>query len=389
MANQVASVAREQKEDDGDNTIRRRIIRARRPPTVNNNISVRPASNVDDLATRLSEVQVGEGEGDRDNTHKEAAAAAAAVDMKLCAACSQELPRNKYSKKQWQLKQQRRCKECIADNREVNLLEQPTYMPLSSSAESEVALCWADDKDLFKQPPPREECPICFLPPPLNNILLSYKSCCGKILCMGCVYHDNIEMDRHICPFCRTPPSASDLEYVERLKKRVDAADADAIFQLGSCYKLGMRGLPQDYGKANKFWLGAGELGHALAHNNLANAYENKEGVERDTKKAEYYYELAAMGGDVEARRNLGVKECNAGSMNRAMKHWMISAGAGDDESLNVIRECFLNGHATKDDFERALRAHKEATVRRRVIRETHMLHIVLRRKANRYTKIL
>ena len=39
----------------------------------------------------------------------------------------------------------------------------------------------------------------------------------------------------------------------------------------------------------------------------------------------------------------------------------MIAAGAGYDTSLKTIRECFMHGHATKDDFEKALRAHKEA----------------------------
>ena len=38
---------------------------------------------------------------------------------KLCSACKQDLPKEGYSKKQWQLKQnQRRCKDCIADNKE-------------------------------------------------------------------------------------------------------------------------------------------------------------------------------------------------------------------------------------------------------------------------------
>jgi hypothetical protein len=39
----------------------------------------------------------------------------------------------------------------------------------------------------------------------------------------------------------------------------------------------------------------------------------------------------------------------------------VIAAGAGYDNSLTAIRQCFLNGHATRDDFEKALRAHKEA----------------------------
>ena len=33
--------------------------------------------------------------------------------MKICAACCAELPRKCFSKKQWQLKKYRRCKECI------------------------------------------------------------------------------------------------------------------------------------------------------------------------------------------------------------------------------------------------------------------------------------
>ena len=39
-------------------------------------------------------------------------------------------------------------------------------------------------------------------------------------------------------------------------------------------------------------------------------------------------------------------------SLVRAMKHFMIAAAAGD----------FMKWVATKDDFEKALRAHKEAT---------------------------
>ena len=39
----------------------------------------------------------------------------------------------------------------------------------------------------------------------------------------------------------------------------------------------------------------------------------------------------------------------------------MIAAVAGNDDSLEKIRKCYLNGWATKADFEKALRAHKEA----------------------------
>jgi hypothetical protein len=39
---------------------------------------------------------------------------------KICRACSQNLPKEEFSKKQWQQKQQRRCTDCIEANREID-----------------------------------------------------------------------------------------------------------------------------------------------------------------------------------------------------------------------------------------------------------------------------
>ena len=115
-------------------------------------------------------------------------------NMKICAACSQSLPKEKFSKKQWQLKQsQRRCKDCIADNREVNLealndvQEAPidALPPLSSNVG--VGASPFSEEDLFKTPLPRDECPICMLPLPFEHSRVRYQSCCGKEICIGCV----------------------------------------------------------------------------------------------------------------------------------------------------------------------------------------------------------
>ena len=48
-------------------------------------------------------------------------------------------------------------------------------------------------------------------------------------------------------------------------------------------------------------------------------------------------------------------------NMDQAMKHFMIAACAGDDESLKEIQEGYMNGHVAKEDFAKALRAHKDA----------------------------
>jgi TPR repeat protein len=148
---------------------------------------------------------------------------------------------------------------------------------------------------------------------------------------------------------------------MERLKKRVGGGDVIAMRNLGYFYHRGEIGLPQDRVKAVELWLRAGELGCVTSYGAIADAYRNGEGVERDMEKAKHYYELGAKRGDVEARHNLGVNEGNAGNIDRAVKHFMISAIAGLDESLKEIQKCFMKGYATKNDFENALRSHKES----------------------------
>ena len=151
----------------------------------------------------------------------------------------------------------------------------------------------------------------------------------------------------------------SDEEYKERLQKRVEFDDAEAIFTLGNYYRRGDYGFPQDYDKAFELFVRAGDLGCNKAFNNVGSAYESGRGVDIDTKKATNYYKVAAMGGDVDARYNLGVGEENAGNMKRALKHYMIAAGDGDGNSLKEIQELYTNGHATKDDYATSLRAYQ------------------------------
>ena len=185
--------------------------------------------------------------------------------MKICSACRQELPKERFSKKQWQAKQQRRCKDCIVDHRKVNLDAAPNDAPLPDnrevklskappndvvslplpSSDGECASSWTDE-DLFKDPPPRDECPICFLPLPLNFGEHRYQACCGKVLCCGCIDAVEAEDEDITCPFCRTPEHTSDEELIERMKKRVGASDADAFLLLGKFYNRGDVGFPQD-----------------------------------------------------------------------------------------------------------------------------------------------
>jgi len=216
------------------------------------------------------------------------------------------------------------------------------------------------DQLLFKQPPRLEEdCPICFLRMPRIGFGQAYMACCGKTICRGCTHAVQIgEAGPPLCPFCRTPlPNREDV--VERYKKRVDINDPIAIGTLGGFYDRGLHGLPQNMAKALKLYHRAGELGHPLAYYNIGNAYRNGRGVDRSMTMAIHYTEVAAMCGVVDARRNLGVGEYRRGQLERAVKHYMIATEGGSKACLEGIKQLYAVGHATKDDYAKALRSYQ------------------------------
>jgi len=221
------------------------------------------------------------------------------------------------------------------------------------------------DEELFKQPPPQDDdCPICFQKLPVLNTGRRYQSCCGKEICAGCEYapvYDNQGnvVDNQKCPFCRTPFCKSREDMIARLKKREEAGDRIAIYNMGNYYRDGRNGFPQNHTMALECYHRAAQLGHALAYNDTGYCHEFGRGVEVDKKKANHYYEIAAIGGDVVARHNLGINEKYEGNMDRALKHFMISVGCGDNHSLEMIQKLYSNGLATKDDYRKALHSYQ------------------------------
>jgi TPR repeat protein len=103
----------------------------------------------------------------------------------------------------------------------------------------------------------------------------------------------------------------------------------------------------------------AAELGSAQASSIIAYAYQEGDGIEKDEKKARYWTELAAMNGHNSCRHLLGVTEANAGKYNNALKHWLISSGRGHKASLESIKYLFIDGIASKRDYEKALRSYQ------------------------------
>jgi len=119
------------------------------------------------------------------------------------------------------------------------------------------------DESLFKQPPTLDDCPICFVQLPISRN--TYKSCCGKVICKGCIHAVYNRDEEALCPFCRAPTPESNEEIFQQLMKRADAGDAQGINNLGFYYADGIYGLPQDFDKALELWERAAKLGSATS----------------------------------------------------------------------------------------------------------------------------
>ena len=112
------------------------------------------------------------------------------------------------------------------------------------------------DEELFKEHPPTDDCPICFLPLPLDAGERTFETCCGKLICSGCIYAMEEARERgkeSLCAFCREPKPTSDQEEVERVKKLMEANNANAICLFAIYSSSGNMGVPQDMAKANNF----------------------------------------------------------------------------------------------------------------------------------------
>ncbi|EJK70784.1 hypothetical protein THAOC_07828, partial [Thalassiosira oceanica] len=65
--------------------------------------------------------------------------------------------------------------------------------------------------------------------------------------------------------------------------------------------------------------------------------------------------------GHPESRFMLGFHEYRNGNNEVATQHWMISTKMGFERSLNMIRDMFMKGLATKAQYAEALRGYQNA----------------------------
>jgi len=154
------------------------------------------------------------------------------------------------------------------------------------------------------------------------------------------------------CSFCREPTLISDKEQIARCKKRMAVGDGDAFCFLGLNYYDGLLGLQQNNMKAAELWLKGAALGSVSAQNKVAFAYSKGVGLEKDERKALHYSQLAAMGGDVTARFNLGV---SCARMEDTIEHWKIAAGSGFELALDKIEMLLKCNALSEEAYESVL----------------------------------
>ena len=205
------------------------------------------------------------------------------------------------------------------------------------------------------------DCPICCLPLPLYMSKTTMMGCCSKVICKGCICATAIREKEmrleHKCPFCREPAPSTDEEDERRRMKRIEANDPVAMCHEGTIqYEKG------DYRNAFEYYAKAAALGNTHAHYRLSIAYHDCEGVEKDERKRIYHLEKAAIAGHPLARYELGAYEWNNNhNDDRAVKHWVISATQGEDDSIKALMKAYKMGSVCKEDLAAALRAQKAA----------------------------
>ena len=218
-----------------------------------------------------------------------------------------------------------------------------------------------DDK-LFQQPDESHfgECPICCLPLSLDMEKSTMMNCCYKVICMGCVHANDLREEEqgleHRCVFCREPEPETPEEREPYRKKRLEANDPMALYEMGvMCREKG------DFEGSFKYYTKAAKFGNMMAHYNLSLMYHKGEGVEKDEKKYLHHMEEAAIGGHHKARYNLADYEKINGRIERAKKHFIIAANLGYDDALEQVKVGFHLGFFRKEDYETALRGHQAA----------------------------
>jgi len=233
------------------------------------------------------------------------------------------------------------------------------------------------EPELWRPHPPTTECPVCFVPLPLEEGDSVYLVCCGKSVCLACTM-ENLRATKvinakrkkkkqppldHACPFCRTIPNKKNLK--EQFKERIRKGDRQAACSLAFIYRDGddFMNIPKNEAKSLKLLHhAADDFGFPLAMAQLGVFYfHGVHGARKDEVKGQNYLENAVKMGNVFARFHLGRIEKEEGNIDLAIRHLKLAAAAGEEKAVKMLWEYFYKGALEKAELEVTLRAYQEA----------------------------
>lgn len=142
------------------------------------------------------------------------------------------------------------------------------------------------------------------------------------------------------------------------LEQAANSGDAHSCVNAGKLCEEGW-GVPQDFRKAEKFYLKGSEGGNIEATYNLALMYMVGKGRPINYQMAEKYLLIAAKEGHCDAQYNLGwmYYEGKLGKVDvqNSIKYYEMAAKQGEVDALYNLGNMFQEGELVKKDLERSL----------------------------------
>lgn len=147
-----------------------------------------------------------------------------------------------------------------------------------------------------------------------------------------------------------------EVEAVKWCRKAAEQGHAHAQYSLGVCYAIG-EGVPKNEVEAAKWYRKAAEQGHVSSQVNLGVCYHKGEGVPKDEAEAVKWFRKAAEQGDAKAQYNLGLQYDNGEGVPKdkveAVKWYRKAAEQGVVNAQYNLGLCSANGEGVpKDDVE-------------------------------------
>ena len=204
--------------------------------------------------------------------------------------------------------------------------------------------------DLFAPLPPTEDCPVCLLPLPHIHSEIVYHSCCGKDICGGCFRENRRIIETrnetrssknkapipYTCPFCRAPTCPKPEDEIQRVEAIVSRTnDHRGLIALAQYV------YSHDKQKALGYWIRAAELGSEEACTNIALSYRRGLVGSVDEERAKFFDRIGALRGCIIARHRCGRDDYYSGNFEGGIRHWKIAAEAGNQLSLNRLRDIY------------------------------------------------